>query len=222
MAYPPHALVAFSGTWTYPDLANEVWQFGIRVSTHDAAGGYLAGPQAYCDQITPLVTTWFHGGTCFDSQAKLTMVKVNNIQPDGHYHDPVTHQTAVTAGNTGGAAMISPAFCTIACTLETGRTTGRARRGRIYPPVAIEQQAGRGVTVEPVFQTVLRDKIKALLTILLINEPTGGLLLQPSIVSRVDASHNDINGVSVNSVIDVQRRRKNRAIATRTPVAAFP
>lgn len=220
MAYKNHALVALVGGFNTPDMANEVWQCGIRVYTGDPSNDWLAGPQAYCDVIAPLIGTWFHGGAVFDSKAVLKTVKVNNINPAGHYAETVTHQTAVNVA--GGAAGINPLFVSLATTLETGNTVGRARRGRIYLPTTATTGPGLGVQVTPADRDAVRDKVKALLAILLRNEPTGGLLVRPCIASKVDGTIHDINGVSVNSVLDVQRRRKNRAAATRSAIAAFP
>lgn len=220
MAYQKHALVQLVGGFNTTDLADEVWTCGVRVSTHEAAGWWLAGPQAYCDVVAPLIGTWFHTGAIFDSRATLKLVKVNNITSTGHYADPTTHQTVVTTN--GGAAGILPLFCSLATTFETGNTTGRARRGRVYFPTAAALGSATGVTTDTTTRDATRDKVKALLTILLRNEPTGGALVQPCIASKIDASLNDINGVSVNSVFDVQRRRKNRALGTRSAIAAFP
>lgn len=222
MAYQKHALVAICGKWSASDLADEQWQIGVRVSTHEAAGWWLEGPQAYADVVGPLIATWF--GTpanLMRNDAYLTTVKVNNITPTGHYADPVTHQHAFSGtGNTGGSAPTTPAFCCIAATLETGNTTGRARRGRIYLPSAAGRSAGVSISNADAASVVTATK--ALLTILLRNEPTGGALVQPEIVSKIDGSLNDINGVSCNTIWDVQRRRKNRATGTRTAVSAWP
>lgn len=222
MAYPKHALVAICGKWSASDLAQEQWQIGIRVSTHDAAGDYLAGPQAYADVIGPLIATWF--GTpanLMRNDAYLTTVKVNNINPAGHYVDPVTHQHAFSGtGNTGGSPPTTPAFCCIASTLETGNTTGRARRGRVYLPSAAARSAGVSISAGDAATVVTATK--ALLSILLRNETVGGLLVQPIIASKIDGTFNDIHGVSCNTIWDVQRRRKNRATGTRTAVSAWP
>jgi hypothetical protein len=222
VAFAPHALVAISGAWTCTDMANEVWQFGIRVYTGNPSGNILANPQTYCDAITPNIRTWFTNvSNRLDQRATLKMVKVNNIGPDGKYLDQVTHQTAVN-GPTGGGTGQGPVFNTVAVTLETGTTTGRARRGRVYPPFANSVITGQGVSLDSTVRDSYGTAIKSLLTILLINEPTGGLLVRPCIASRIDAEIKDINGVSVDSVIDVQRRRKNRAGHVRSAVMAFP
>jgi hypothetical protein len=220
MAYQKHALVAIIGKWTSPDLANEIWQVGIRVSTHAAAGWWLADPAAYMNAIKGPIQTWFNGSPLFPASASLSLLKVNNIKTDGTYAGPTTNVT--TIAGTGGTTATMPAFVSLAATLETGITLGQARRGRIYLPTAVALASSRSVTCGSADRDALRAKVKALLTILLINEPTGGLLVQPGIFSKTGSATNDINGVSVNDVFDVQRRRKNRAVGTRSPVLAFP
>jgi hypothetical protein len=220
MAYQKHALVAIIGKWNTTDLAREVWQIGIRVSIHAAAGWWLANPATYMAAIKPGIQTWFNSATQFPNSASLSYLKVNNINPDGSYVGPTTNVTTLAA--TGGGSPAMPAFVTLAATLETGITLGQARRGRIYLPTALALGSSKGVTCSTVDRDSLRAKVKDLLTVLLINEPTGGALVQPGIYSKIGAAVNDINGVSVNDVFDVQRRRKNRAVATRSSILAFP
>jgi hypothetical protein len=197
-----------------------VWQVGIRVSIHAAAGWWLANPATYMAAIKPGIQTWFNGSPLFPSLAQLAYLKVNNINPDGTYVGPTTNVTTLAAS--GGTTPTMPAFVSLAATLETGITLGQARRGRIYLPTAIALGSSQGVTCSSANRDALRAKVKDLLTVLTINEPTGGALVQPGIYSKIGAAVNDINGVSVNDVFDVQRRRKNRAVGTRSPVLAFP
>jgi hypothetical protein len=220
MAYQKHALVSIIGKWNTTDLSNEVWQVGIRVSTHAAAGWWLANPATYMAAIKPGIQTWFNSTAIFPNSASLSLLKVNNINTDGTYVGPTTNVTTLVATGGGSAAM--PAFVTLAATLETGITLGAARRGRIYLPTAIPVASSKGVTCNSADRDSLRAKVKDLLTILLINEPTGGALVQPGIYSKIGSAVNDINGVSVNDVFDVQRRRKNRAAGTRSTILAFP
>lgn len=218
MAYAPHALVALTGGWTFGDMTAETWSFGIRVSTGDAAGGYLQDPQSYADTVGASLSTWFGGGaSTMANQARLTSVKVNNITPDGHYADTVTHGASM---NVAGGQAISqlPALLTLAWTFETGKTGGRARRGRCYPPTGTNTLTA-GVTVPAATVTQAITACKSFLNCLLINEPgtgTSHYLVRPMVFSRLDGSHNTITKVSVDSVIDVQRRRKKRVQGTRT------
>jgi hypothetical protein len=168
--------------------------------------------------VGPAIATWFGGGSNqMASQARLTSVKVNNINPAGRYNDTVTHgYTTLTAGGTAGNQL--PALLTLCWTFETGKTGGRARRGRVYPPSGMGA-LGSGVTVAGTETAKALTAAKSLLTILLINEPGGSTshyLVRPMVFSRVDGSFNIINRVSCDNVIDVQRRRKKRVGGVRT------
>lgn len=221
MAYYPHCLVALSGTWSYSDMGSEGWSFGVRVRTPTVGGGHLANPTTYMNAIVAPILAWFAAaGSQMSTKATLKLIKVNNITADGHYENPATVQYATSTA--GGLAPTLPAFNCAAVTLETGMHTGRAKRGRIYPPASIGLDVGKGVTIAPSDQVNLLASVKAFLLILYRAEPTGGLQVTPSVMSRVDASSNYVTGVSINSVLDVQRRRKKSATATRSAISSIP
>lgn len=244
--FPKHALVQLVGGWNTVDMANEKWCTNIRVHTGGAAGYYLQDPQGYADAIALTIKTWFTTGSVTRNDTQIQQVKVNNINEDGHYVDPVTHGTALT-GATGTILTSAPAFSTLCMTFETGRTTGLARRGRMYFPYAAAPVSGNSAAVTGGVRDSLVTKSKALLACLLINEPGGShYLVRPAIVSRghrtgyrtitgvggserlvplyeaAGAGPNDITGISADTVLDVQRRRKNRASGPRGAAVAFP
>jgi hypothetical protein len=217
MAYGPHALLSFNGSWTSADAADEVWAFGIRLTTGTPAGGFLADPQTYVDAIADDVASWFSGAESrILALAQLDVLKCNNIDAAGHYADPTTHQHVYASpGPHGNTANLGSAIQSTAYSFTTGATSGRARRGRIYPPNAPLNMAGAFVQAQADVAAHVAAAV-ALLTLITINEPTGGLLVQPCIASKIDGTVRSINGVSVDSIVDVQRRRKNRAAGTRT------
>lgn len=223
MAFQKHALVALVGTWNRSDMASEVWTTGVRVHTGAAAGYWLEDPQAYANTIGPTIRTWYSAVTDNNirSDAVLNQVKVNNIDAAGHYADGITHSYVVTPV-AGGNTPSMGAQSTMCITHTTAYSSGRAKRGRSYFPWAcsldITGSASIGLTQ--------RDKIlarwKAFLTLLLINEPGGShFLVRPCIVSRIDATIHDVTGVSMDPVIDTQRRRVNRAAGGRASLV-FP
>src|SRR5579862_1811731 len=63
MAYAPHAMIAFVGKWNVTAAADEVWQFGIRVTSGTPDGGHISDCQAFADAIATDVGTWFGAGT---------------------------------------------------------------------------------------------------------------------------------------------------------------
>src|SRR5690242_4004154 len=137
--YGPHALIAFAGDWATSDGTGEVWQFGLRV-VEGTPGGFLCDPQGFCDALAGTASTgvrsWFAlAANGMSTNARLRLLKVNNINPDGTYHEPLTHLHDYGAGITGGSAQTMDGICSLAYTWETNVVSrGPGSRGRIYPP----------------------------------------------------------------------------------------
>lgn len=221
-AYSPHALISFGGGWSYTDMPNEKWACTLRGYVA-GGGGYLTNPQTYANTVgAALATWWATTGAMIHPRCGLDWVKANNILPNGHYKDPITSIYLVSPRKLGGGtATPGPAFLSIAGTFETGLSIGKARRGRMYLPNLYTLATNNGVSISSADVTVYANAYKALLAIFRVNDPGTSNLFRPAIVSRSGA-FNDITGVSVNSVLDVQRRRKGQATALRSAVVSFP
>lgn len=215
VAFPPHALIQFGGTLDTLSGPAEIWACGIRVEIGAPDGHFLKDPGAYATAIGPKIATWFSTPSSgMHNGAQCTFVKVNNIKPDGTYQDATTHQAALSARGGVSPTAPAPAFCSLAYTWETGLTRGHAHRGRIYPPNYAYAPSGSQVPGSSVTAAV--TAAKALLNV--INSTLdGGTLVKPMVVSSIGAgTMNGITGVSVDNIYDVQRRRKNRLLSTRT------
>jgi hypothetical protein len=218
VAFTPHSLITLTGKWNQSDMVGEMWQFGFRCTTGQPAGYYMSNKQAYADALaTPFQTAWASASNMFWNQALLTSIKVANISAAGTYADQPPGLHTFT-GIAGGSSPTSPltVFCTLAVTLETDGTTRHAKRGRVFPPFALTGQTTAGVTCTSGQQLTAINSVKALLNAIIATPDAAGHTVTPMVFSRVDGSTNFINGVSCNSVIDVQRRRKNRIAGTRT------
>lgn len=208
-----HTLVAFCGSWSASTAAVEVWQFGIRVYTGAPAGYWVSDPQAYADDIADDIATWFASpGAQMQSAAILETVKVNNINPNGKYADPVTHEHVYSPAVAGGVAGQWPGKTSVAYSFQTALGRGHAGKGRVYPPNTGSMATPFEVT------TINRDthmnSCKTLLGIL-NRADSDGNLVSPVVASKIDAAISDITSVSVDSILDVQRRRGNRIVGTR-------
>lgn len=226
MAYKQHFLCQFGGTWVSTDMAFETWSCTLRCYTQDGGlGGWLLNPQGYCDQVATGLLAWFVASSSgIQGRAKLTYLKTNNINADGTYHDPITAIHTFSTANVGTYGN-TLGFACLAYTWETGISIGKAKRGRMYPPNAynVDSAGSKSVSVTTTDRDAARAAGKALLGVFGV-VPTGGHTLKavPAVFSKTAAVSHDITGVSVSSIIDVQRRRKKQATEARSSVLAYP
>lgn len=211
--YPPHALVELSGSLAGSGSAifDEQFSVGLRVVSSD--NGWLSFPDEAATAFAAKFAAWWPLLASNMSQAaKLTMVKVNNITPLGHYKDPVTWSATVAgvAGNIAPAVL--PAFVCVAYTWTTAIGRGSACRGRNYLPNAWGTIGGGSVITSAVQTSMLASAKTFLDCIRTAVTPLNGNIF-PAIVSpggkKVGPGMQRITGVRVGRTIDVQRRRKS-------------
>ena len=231
MAYPKHALMTIGGTL---GTLGEVWQCGVRFDGEDS--GWAHDCEAWLTDRAPRILAWFvAAANKLSNNAKIGFVKFNNINPDGTYADPVTHERFFTSGNTGSTASQQAQIMTAAITWTTAVARGLAHKGRVYLPLALEF-SGTSTTISTAVQGDFITCGKGLLTAATNPTPPAGTFAQPSVVSRGKATAWDshhrptawgpgvtqhITGVQVGSVMDVQRRRKEQIAETFT-ASAWP
>lgn len=214
----PHTLFTMSGTLT-PDL-QEIWTCTLRIlggvpgaATSPIPDGNL---QTYLNEVAVTVGAWFSGVTNYiPNTVKLKTLKANNIGPDGKYTSDTTHYfdyVTPIAGNASGSPLdiINSVVGTFT---TTDRTRGPASRGRMYlPNFGASHNAGTGKTTSG-NQTAIRASYVSLLNA--IRNAAGTVQAAPVLISTVNDQFSYINAISVDDVIDVQRRRKNNLVGTR-------
>jgi hypothetical protein len=210
------------GTLSGLAAGDEIWSNSINFDVGLPGGNWVTNPQDWADRLaTPLATWYAAAANNIVQTSRLTVLKVNNIDTDGHYADPVTHQhvyapTIAGGGGTGAA----PAFCSVAYTWETGRTRGPGHRGRIYPPNY--NYIPTGSTISAADTAAAAAAARRLLNVFLGVLDSAGHLVSPVVASKVGAGiNNAITGVSVDDIYDVQRRRKNALPSVRVALP-FP
>lgn len=219
MAYTPHVLVAFGGSWT--DEPSEMWENTVRLLAN-GGGGDTLDPEAYLTAIATNLKTWFSAaGTSMSSRATLNYVKVNHIGADGTYVDKTTtHLRDYSPVVPGGATQNMAGFISLAYTWETALLRGPGHRGRIYPPNATAPLLTALRTT-----TGARDAIATagagLLAVLKNTPGSAGTHATPIVASKVGGQVTPITGCTCDDIYDVQRRRKNRVKGTRSGVIAF-
>jgi hypothetical protein len=217
MAFRKHAKLQMEGKLNSSLGGPEIWSSGLALSIGLAGGDWLANPQTYVDAIADPLAVWFaDSANLIPNNATLEVVKVNNISPDGKYAEPTTHEHIFSPAAVGGAGSQHPSFLSVVTTLEGETARGYAHRGRMYLPNYSPLADGSFISAPQVAAVIAAGR--RLLTILSINEPTGGALVSPCIVSKHAGELQDVTAVSCDNIYDFQSRRKNRLKAVRTRV----
>lgn len=211
MPYQPHTLITCGGTLSEVSGQDEIWQVGIR--GFNTGGGPVDpsqhGALALVVAVGPAGTTglsqWFTNVKSHMANiAQLKWVKVVNIGPTGAYtSDPTIFQYPSPIVGVNPAAL--PSFCTLVLSFTTGKSFGKARSGRIYPP-NYGCSLGGGAIITTSLQNDLRDS--ALQFLSSVDQAGDEFDFNPTVISSSGVS-NPITGVRVGNVIDTQRRRKN-------------
>lgn len=230
----PHQLVVFGGFLGANEGAGDTWSCSFKtVATPTVVAGNSEGTldvetlqEILNDTIEPAIRAmWADPALGVTSAAKLTYVKYNQIGENGKY----VHQT--TVGHYYGEPLNGPTaptnqhpfqVCRVV-TLHTEASRGRASKGRMFlpsPSSAIDPATGKaqagtgtpGIVVTTMLSAVREVDVSNAISIrpvVLTNLPTGD---QPS--------WRDITRVSVDDVLDIQRRRAAQLPRTRTFPAA--
>lgn len=220
--YSKHWLMAFGGKLG----GGEIWACGVRAFPHGDAAPDIGN---YLKDVKTSLSAWFNDpNQAIPSTAKLSWIKMNQIDEQGHYVDR-SHTNVIDVPDVaGGVSAQLPAFLSVAYTWTTSRTRGPGVRGHVYLP----NYGWPAASLDPCMvsaanQAAMVVSGKKLLAIVSngVGIDVGGgnvdvIDFVPCIASRVDKSLTIINGVSVGRVYDVQRRRKN-AIEEQPVKSAF-
>jgi hypothetical protein len=212
--YTPHLLVAFGGVWD--DQPGEVWECTLRGLVQSGDDPAAFDSDAYLASVAPSLSTWFSGGVALMAgHAQLKWLKCNAINATGHYTHPTTSVFDYSGTILGsGGSLVTPGFCSLAYTWETGIARGRAHRGRMYPPNS--WPLATPFTVSAANANSNGAAGAALLHAL--DNGASGIATQEinfGIFSALDASHHNIVACTSDNIFDVQRRRKNRVPSVR-------
>jgi hypothetical protein len=212
MAYAPHYLLQFGGT--IGTTAQEIWSCGIRMWSDNFTGfdevDYLENVAA--DALSDWIarpTTRIAEGT------KLTFAKFNHVDASGHYDDGETHEhiyagTGIAGGSSPG---LLPFQCSVVVTWRTNDVSrGPGSKGRIYQPTPSGFSVSGNTGLFPVENALeIATSASDLLNTLDVGL-IGGTVVRPTIMSTIDAAHHQIDTVTVDNRLDVQRRRANALV----------
>jgi hypothetical protein len=142
----------------------------------------------------------------FSTQVVFTRV-TNYLYTGGSSASLVSVSTPSIAGTSAVAGM--PNQCAVVVTLETG-VPGRSNRGRAYlPPVNVGLINAGTVQLSSATCTTLANAFASMLTALHDDSSPNGV---PAVASALKGAIRDITAVRVDSIIDTQRRRRNKLV----------
>lgn len=206
---PAHQRIQITGT------LGQDSQGGIEIFDFSMAAASGMSVKDLCTAIAPTVHDYWNGpaDNGIPSSVTLTGVRVEAIEADGKvagsYYVPV-------ANVQGRYQNTIPTILSHAVTLETSTpgSHGRMVRGRFYPPASCT------VTGSTASTTTIEAYANAWAGLV------NGLNDQGANVSVASTTAGGqiapVTGVSVDTVIDTVRRRKNHVTGHRSPVVAIP
>jgi hypothetical protein len=185
---------------------NEQWSCGLRMAPVNASTSL--DPQGMLAGVTTAVQT-FHTAPAawINSAVKLSFVKLNYINPAGHYAEDRTFESILAdlPGGAQAAVPLHPNQVALAVSLTTGVSRGPAHRGRFYLPMP-----SIGPDADGLIAAAARDAVKAptLAFIAALNAVNANY--DVAVMSRKlgAPAHRLVTGVEIGRVLDTQRRRR--------------
>jgi hypothetical protein len=172
----------------------------------------MSDPAAYMNRLQSALSAWFAlAANGLSQMATLDFVKVNNIGADGKYSSPTTNMyvyPSLIRGGTTVASSTYPLFVTCVATFLTDVGRGRASRGRISLPFALDGAVSASSLVGNTNKSRVATGVKALLTsCVAAGAPEGAYV--PTVYSSVGGEFSAIRQIRVGNRFDTLNRRKN-------------
>lgn len=179
----------------------EQWSSGLRF------GNPVAGGTTDLADVYDLIYAWLTDSPVGMSQLfRLGWVKLAVIDVDGRY-PPDTEALLYERApeQAGSTALNHPPQVSLAVTLETGVTRGRAARGRMYLPTT-----GQSVAADGRISSANAESL-AVRTATFLDDLTDLMAAPVWVMSEVGAgTSRPVDAVSVGRVFDTQRRRRRQ------------
>lgn len=193
----------------------QTWSTGLWLAAPLVGGSFgVADQQAVSDALLGQANTWWGSMKAYQPADVHMTAVATYFYPSGSIVSTQVAESLVTSGGAGSAGDYLPLD---ACLVATFRTdvSGRSGRGRSYMPLT-------GVPLGSDHQATLTqctnvaNAYQAMLSgINALNETAHNIASLTCVVaSFTKHQYNDITTVSVDSLVDVQRRRQDKVGAT--------
>lgn len=191
-------------------------QFGGRICTDEwSCGLHFVMNQTdtppTVDQVADKVRAWFlRADTGAHQYSNLTYVKFNEESPlTGKYANTSMSYTldlnpaVASPTSSGGAPQLTQVV-----SLRTAKARGRGHRGRFYPPGTASGIIGNNGQTQPAAALIVAQSAAEFIKSLNLLVTSGRVVVW----SRLNQEANQVIGVTVDTVIDTQRRRRNKIV----------
>jgi hypothetical protein len=209
----PHWLITvFGDAWQQ----TETWQFGVRARIEGVATP--ADQQTLANSLAAATTSFFGSSSLMISQyVRMLGIKAALIDFDGTYvsDGPPGMYLYPTPIVGPGSTYVPVPQATIAVTLLTEVSRGRASKGRFYLPPAVRSLGIDGrlaIADADAIETSARTWLGA------INGTAQ--VSNVAVMSKLgDGTTHDVTAVGVGRVVDTMRSRRRSLLEGRTPLA---
>lgn len=198
----PHLYLQWGGKLP----GNEQWSCGVRMAQRNT-GPWPGTDAAGMIAAVKTAVQAFHvrGASLISNEAKLSFVKLNPIDVDGHYSLQTTNEVIVADVPGGYPGGNPPNQNALVATLETGFSRGPAHQGRFYIPLPMgATQADGLITVSDA------TAVKGSVTTLIADLNAVSVKYGVAVFSRKSGAPalRMVTGCTVGRAIDTQRRRR--------------
>lgn len=203
---------------------DEIWQCGVRFASLGGTGTAMGGFNAFSLADVAAAIKAYHAlSTVYIAQdVRLEWVKAAYLRTDGKYAtDPRVEGISPFQLGGGGSGFLQPLQASVAVTLWSGETLGRANYGRFYLPTPSLPRtlytATMGVTNSANIATNTRNMLQTVDGEISTLQWDWELAVMSSVGL---GATKPVTEIKVGNVVDTQRRRRN-AITESYSVAAY-
>lgn len=193
----------------------DIWTTGWRIAPSlvtETTVNYPQMAQRLLESVTGAAETfWDSLRGRIAPGTRLTSVKVAPVDVDGRYienMDSVVYDWETPLAGTASTAFKPPQVAVVA-SLTTGTRRGNATHGRMYLPLTAMGINANDFTISVENRQEVANAVVALLDDSL--NPITDVSLDPVVMSnKGEGTTRTISAVAVGSILDTQRRRRNR------------
>lgn len=214
MAYDrEHGLLVWGGTLP----GDEIWSNSMRmaeteqiIGSNDAAGWDV---QELLDHYSTVIKAHHANDSAqINTRAKLTWVKFNRVDINGHYIDPTTYEDLFAPISGAASGSSYPNQVTLVVTFTTAVSRGPANKGRIFTPMPASGVDATTGLISTAAANLIAGAYKTFIEALsdvpgVDSDQSPGACVMSKVGSGVRTHR--ITGVRVGRVLDTQRRRRN-------------